>query len=437
MLRRWLAGCCFIGLFVPTPPAKAADDEPAAWAAKHLDELLSLYKHFHQHPELSLEERETAARLADELQAAGAQVTRGLGGHGVVGVLAKGKGPALLIRTDLDALPVAEQTGLSYASTVKVKDARGTETGVMHACGHDIHITSLIGVARYLNEHKHRWQGTVIFIGQPAEERGEGAKQMLDAGLFEKFPKPDFALAMHVDSNLAAGKLGYRAGFTLANVDSVDIKLHGRGGHGAFPHTTIDPIVQAARLILDLQTIVSREIKPTEPAVITVGSIHAGTKHNVISDECRLQLTVRSYSDEVRRQLLDAIRRKAAATAASSGAAEPTVTVSEGTPAMFNDEKLVERVAPVFRRVFGDDRVVPSEQSMGGEDFSRYGLAGVPIFMFRVGTVDAKRLAGFERIGQEPPSLHSPLFYPDPEPTLATGVAAMAAAALDLLQAEP
>lgn len=437
MLRRWLAGCCFIGLFVLAPPAKAADDEPAAWAAKHLDELLSLYKHFHQHPELSLEERETAARLADELQAAGAQVTRGLGGHGVVGVLAKGKGPALLIRTDLDALPVAEQTGLSYASTVKVKDARGTETGVMHACGHDIHITSLIGVARYLNEHKHRWQGTVIFIGQPAEERGEGAKQMLDAGLFEKFPKPDFALAMHVDSNLAAGKLGYRAGFTLANVDSVDIKLHGRGGHGAFPHTTIDPIVQAARLILDLQTIVSREIKPTEPAVITVGSIHAGTKHNVISDECRLQLTVRSYSDEVRRQLLDAIRRKAAATAASSGAEEPTVTVSEGTPAMFNDEKLVERVAPVFRRVFGEDRVAPSEQSMGGEDFSRYGLAGVPIFMFRVGTVDAKRLAGFERIGQEPPSLHSPLFYPDPEPTLATGVAAMAAAALDLLQAEP
>lgn len=437
MLRRSLVGCCLIGLVTLAPPATAADDEPAAWTAKHLDELLTLYKHFHQHPELSLEERETAARLADELQAAGAQVTRGLGGHGVVGLLAKGKGPVLLIRTDLDALPVAEQTGLAYASTVKVKDSRGTETGVMHACGHDIHITSLIAVARYLNEHKHRWQGTVIFIGQPAEERGEGAKQMLDAGLFEKFPKPDYALAMHVDSNLAAGKVGYRAGYTLANVDSVDIKLHGRGGHGAFPHTTVDPIVQAARLILDLQTIVSREIKPTEPSVITVGSIHAGTKHNVISDECRLQLTVRSYSDEVRQHLLDAIRRKAAATAASSGAPEPTVTVSEGTPAMFNDEQLVERVVPVFRKTFGDERVVPSEQSMGGEDFSRYGLAGVPIFMFRVGTVDAKRLAGYERVGQQAPSLHSPLFYPDPEPTLATGVAAMAAAALDLLQAKP
>ncbi|HUY92991.1 MAG TPA: amidohydrolase [Pirellulales bacterium] len=437
MLRRLLAGGCFIGLFALAPLATASADEPAAWAAAHLDELLALYKHFHQHPELSLEERETAARVADELQAAGAQVTRGLGGHGVVGVLANRKGPTVLIRTDLDALPVTEQTELTYASTVKVKDARGTETGVMHACGHDIHITSLIGVARYLNEHKNRWQGTVVFIGQPAEERGEGALQMLNAGLFEKFPKPDYALAMHVDATLAAGKVGYRAGYTLANVDSVDIKLRGRGGHGAFPQTTVDPIVQAARLILDLQTIVSREIKPTEPAVVTVGSIHAGTKHNIISDECDLQLTVRSFSDEVRQHLLDAIRRKAAATAASSGAPEPTVTVSEGTPAMFNDEKLVERVVPVFQKLFGEERVVPSEASMGGEDFSRYGLAGVPIFMFRVGSVDAHRLAGYERIGQPPPSLHSAVYYPDPEPTLGAGVTAMAAAALDLLQVKP
>jgi len=307
----------------------------------------------------------------------------------------------------------------------------------MHACGHDIHITSLIAVARYLGENKDRWHGTVVFIGQPAEERGEGALQMLNAGLFEKFPKPDFALAMHVDSTLASGRVGYLAGYALANVDSVDIKLRGRGGHGAFPHTTIDPIVEAARLILDLQTIVSREIKPTEPAVITVGSIHAGTKHNVIGDECDLQLTVRSYSENVRKKLLKAIRRKAAATAASSGAPEPTVEVTEGTPAMFNDEKLVERVVPVFRRVFGEDRVVPSEPSMGGEDFSRYGLAGVPIFMFRVGSVDEKRLAGYERIGQPPPSLHSPIYYPDPEPTLATGVEAMASAALELLKAHP
>jgi hippurate hydrolase len=255
--------------------------------------------------------------------------------------------------------------------------------------------------------------------------------------LFEKFPKPDFALAMHVDATLAAGSLGYRAGYTLANVDSVDIKLKGRGGHGAFPHTTVDPIVQAAKLILDLQTIVSREIKPIEPAVVTVGSIHGGTKHNIIGDECELQLTVRSFSDEVREQVLEAIRRKAKAAAASSGAPEPTIEVTEGTPAMFNDEKLVERIVPVFKQAFGDDRVVPSEPSMGGEDFSRYGLAGVPIFMFRVGSVDAKRLASYERISQPPPSLHSAVYYPDAEPTLATGIVAMASAALELLQAKP
>ncbi|HXT57128.1 MAG TPA: amidohydrolase [Pirellulales bacterium] len=440
MFRQLFASCCFaglgaLGLLILTPISRA--EEPKAWVSAHLAELLTLYKHFHQHPELSLEEKETAARVAEELKAAGAEVTKGVGGHGVVGVMTNGKGPTLLIRTDLDALPVVEQTQLAYASKVKVKDSRGAETGVMHACGHDIHITSLIAVARYLGENKDRWHGTVVFIGQPAEERGEGALQMLDAGLFEKFPKPDFALAMHVDSTLASGRVGYLAGYALANVDSVDIKLRGRGGHGAFPHTTIDPIVEAARLILDLQTIVSREIKPTEPAVITVGSIHAGTKHNVIGDECDLQLTVRSYSEDVRKKLLKAIRRKAAATAASSGAPEPTVEVTEGTPAMFNDEKLVERVVPVFRRVFGEDRVVPSEPSMGGEDFSRYGLAGVPIFMFRVGSVDEKRLAGYERIGQPPPSLHSPIYYPDPEPTLATGAEAMASAALELLKAKP
>lgn len=436
MLRRPLAAWLSLGLVALGPAAPAPAAEPAAWAAAHSKELFTLYKHFHQNPELSLQERETAARVAEELEEAGAEVTAGFGGHGVVGVTVNGKGPTLLIRTDLDALPVTEQTQLTYASTVKVKDARGAETGVMHACGHDIHITSLIGVARYLNENKDRWQGTVVFIGQPAEERGEGALQMLNAGLFEKFPKPDYALAMHVDSALAAGKVGYLAGYTLANVDSVDIKLRGRGGHGAFPHTTVDPIVQAARLILDLQTIVSRETKPTEPAVITVGSIHAGTKHNIISDECHLQLTVRSFSDEVRQHLLKAIRRKVEATAASADAPEPSVEVTEGTPAMFNDENLVERVTPVFRRILGEERVVPSEPSMGGEDFSRYGLAGVPIFMFRVGSVEAKRLAGYERIGQEPPSLHSAVYYPDAEPTLETGVAAMASAALELLQAK-
>lgn len=415
--------------------ARARAEEPAQWVqGDNLEQLITLYRHFHSHPELSMHEKETGERLAKELAATGAKVTTNVGGHGVVAVVENGPGKTLLIRTDLDALPVTERTELVYASTVKVKGEGGLETGVMHACGHDIHITSLVGVARYLTAHKDRWSGTLVLIGQPAEERGEGAKAMLDDGLFKRFPRPDFALALHVDAGLPTGKVGYRAGYTLANVDSVDIIVRGKGGHGAFPHATIDPIVEAARLILDLQTLVSREMKPTEPAVVTVGAIHGGAKHNVIADSCHLQLTVRSFSDEVRQKLLDGIRRKAKAAALSSGAPEPTVEVTEGTPAMYNDDKLVERVVPILRKTLGDDKVVASEASMGGEDFSRYGLAGVPIFMFRLGAVDQARLDRYRQLKQLPPSLHSPLFYPDAEPALATGVTAMSAAALDLLR---
>jgi len=407
--------------------------DPGPWADKHLGELIELYHHFHSHPELSFEEEATAARLARELEAVGAKVTPAIGGHGVVGILENGDGPRLMLRTDLDALPVVEQTGLDYASKVKVRDASGAETGVMHACGHDIHMTNLVGVARYLADNRDRWNGTVMFIGQPAEERGSGARAMLDDGLFEKFPKPRFALALHVDGTLASGKVGYRAGYALANVDSVDITLHGRGGHGAYPHTTIDPVVQAAHLVVDLQSIVSREIKPIDPAVITVGSIHGGTKHNIIGNTCHLQLTVRSYTDEVREHLLSAIRRKASAAAASAGAPEPDIEVSEGTPAMFNDMNLVARVVPEFERVLGKDHVEESEPSMGGEDFSQYGLAGVPIFMYRLGSVNADRLKQYTAAGQDPPSLHSPIYYPDAEPTLATGVSTMSWAVLKLL----
>jgi hippurate hydrolase len=339
-----------------------------------------------------------------------------------------------MVRTDLDALPVTENTGLVYGSQVKVKKADGTMTGVMHACGHDIHITNLIGVAQYLAGHKQDWSGTVMFIGQPAEETGRGAKGMLDAGLFQKLPKPDMALALHVDALLAAGRIGYRPGYTLANVDSVDITLHGRGGHGASPHSTIDPIVQAAQLIVSLQTLVSREIDPVTPGVVTVGSIHAGTKHNVIPDDCQLQLTVRSYSDDVRRTLIDGIRRKANAVAAGASAKEPTIKILEDefTPALFNDEKLVERVLPSLKKAVGAENVVLAEPAMGGEVFSRYGRAGVPIFMFRLGSVEPKRLAGYKRTG-DIPSLHSAVYYPDAEPTLQTGVTAMTTAVLDLL----
>jgi hippurate hydrolase len=418
--------------WVLASPLSAA--EPKEWVRENLDDLVKLYQHFHSTPELSFAEKETSARIATEWRNAGAVVTEKVGGFGVVGVMKNGEGPVLMLRTDLDALPVTEQTGLAYASKVKVKDAAGNEVGVMHACGHDIHMANLVGVARYLAANKNRWQGTVMLVGQPAEERGGGARAMLADGLFTKFPKPEFALALHCDPTLAVGKVAFRAGYALANVDSVDIIVRGRGGHGAYPHTTIDPVVQAAHLIVDLQTIVSREAPPNEPAVITVGSIHAGTKHNIISSECHLQLTVRSYTDKMRKHLIAAIERKAKAAAASAGAPEPTITLSDGTPAMFNDEKLVRRVAPVFERVLGKENCRDAEPQMGGEDFSEYGLAGVPIFMYRLGTVDAKRLAGFTDRKLDPPSLHSPIYYPDAPESLATGVETMASAVMELLK---
>ncbi len=431
--RRWFFAC-FTAVAAVGVGRVAGAAEPAAWAERHLPELVELYRHLHAHPELSLHETATAERLAEELREAGLTVTTGVGGTGVVGVLENGPGPTVMVRTDLDALPVEEKTELVYASKVKVRDAEGRETGVMHACGHDIHITCLVGVARYLATHADLWSGRLICIGQPAEERGMGARAMLDAGLFTKFPKPDFALALHCDSKLPAGTVGHRSGYILANVDTVDIALFGRGGHGAHPHTTIDPVVIAAHLVVDLQSIVAREIKPGEPAVVTVGSIHGGTKHNIIGDRCDLQLTVRSYTDEVRHHLLDAIRRKAKAAALAAGAPEPKVTLGDGfTPATKNDDALTARLVPVWTKTFGEARVVEVPPSMGGEDFSVYGLAGVPICMFSLGTVEAQRLAGFERLKQAPPSLHSPFFYPDAEPTLRTGVTAMTAAVLHLM----
>jgi len=296
-------------------------------------------------------------------------------------------------------------------------------------------MTNLVATARYLAANRPLWSGTLLLVGQPAEERGAGAQRMLKAGLFKQFGKPDFALAFHVDSALEVGKVGQRGGAMLANVDSVDVVMRGRGGHGAAPHTTIDPIVQAAQLVLDLQTLVSRELKPTDPAVVTVGSIHGGTKHNVIGDSCRLQLTVRCYSEEVRRHLLDGIRRKAKAVAASARAPEPSIEIgSDSLNAVINDEELTARCAGVLRRVLGEANVVPSEPAMVGEDFGRYGEAGVPIVMLRLGSIERDRLKALTRGGMMPPSLHSPLYFPDPEPTLVTGVTAMSSLALDLLK---
>lgn len=419
--------------FAKDTPKAAADGIAKQWAEGHVDEIAELYRELHQAPELSFEEKETAARMATELRSIGVDVRTNIGGHGLIGILRNGEGKTLLLRADMDALPVAEETGLEYASTVVTNNERGQAVGVMHACGHDIHMSNLVGVARMLAENKDRWRGTVICLMQPAEERGAGAQAMLEEGLLAMIPRPDFAVAIHVAADMAAGKIGYCPGYACANVDSVDITVKGRGGHGAYPETTIDPVVIAARLVIDLQTIVSREIKPIEPAVVTVGAIEGGTKHNVISDECKLQLTVRSYAPEVRKQLAEAIKRKAKAAAMSAGAPEPVVEISEGTPSLYNDPELAERVAGIVRGVLGESNVEKTDPTMGGEDFSRYGQAGIPICMFKVGAVGEDRLAEFESQGTPPPSLHSPKFYPHPEATLTTGITAMGSVALELL----
>ncbi len=404
-------------------------------AAEEAD-LLAFYKDLHSHPELSLHEMRTSARLAKELEKLGFKVTTRFGGTGVVGVLSNGKGPTVLVRTDMDALPVTEKTGVPYASKVRVRDKNDNEVGVMHACGHDMHMTCWVGTARVLAALKDRWKGTLVFIGQPAEEIGTGARLMLEAGLFKKFPKPDYCLALHCDANTAVGKVAYTEGLALANVDSVDIVVKGKGGHGAAPHTTVDPIVLAARIILDLQTLVSRETNPTDPAVVTVGSIHGGTKHNIIPSEVKLQLTVRSTKDKVRKNLLEGIKRVAKGCAAAANAPEPVVKVdlSEYTPALNNDPALTRRTVGVFRDVLGADKVSSRPPVMGGEDFSRYGKTGIPIFLFWLGTVAPERVAEAAKAGGKPlPSLHSELFAPVPEPAIRTGVTAMSSAVLELM----
>ncbi len=400
------------------------------------DNLQTLYKFLHTHPELSLQEEKTSARLAKELRDAGFEVTEKVGGFGVVGVLKNGKGPTVLVRTDMDALPVTEATGLPYASKERVRDKAGNEVGVMHACGHDLHMTSFTGTARVLAAMKDRWSGTLVFIGQPAEEIGTGARLMLEAGLFKKFPKPDYCLALHSDPLHPHGHVSFTEGMALANVDSVDIVVKGKGGHGAAPHTTVDPVVLAARIVLDLQTIVSRETNPTDPVVVTVGSIHGGTKHNIIPNEVKLQVTVRTTKDATRKHTLEAIERIAKAAAQGANAPEPVVKVDPGeyTPALFNEPMLTRKTVALFKELLGPEKVHERPPVMGGEDFSRYGREGVPIFMYWLGTLPPERIAEAAKEGGKPlPSLHSDMYYPIPEPSIRTGVKTMSLAVLNLV----
>ena len=430
------------------PDAKAPPAPPAAWVKDRLAEvdkkldaeikdLVALYQHIHANPELSLMEENTAKRLADEMRKAGYEVTEKVGGTGVVAVLKNGPGPVVLIRTDMDGLPIVEQTGVPYASKVKVKNRDDVEVGVMHACGHDIHMASWVGTARVLAAMKDKWSGTVVFIGQPAEEIVAGAKKMLDAGLYTKFPKPDFALALHSDPQHAAGTLGFSEGLAMANSDTVDILVKGKGGHGAAPHMTIDPIVLSARIILDLQTIVSRETDPLDPVVVTVGSIHGGTKHNIIPNEVKLQLTVRTTKTETRDRVLKSINRIAKAAAVGANAPPPEVKVSldEFTPATYNDVPLARKCGAVFRDILGAEGVRGDRKPvMGAEDFSRFSEGKTPIFIYFIGTVTKEKYDAAQQPGAPAlPGMHTDAYAPVPEPSIRTGVRTMSLAAMNLM----
>lgn len=402
--------------------------------------LFSLYKHLHANPELSFKEVETARRIGDELELAGFEVTRQFGGTGLVAVMKNGEGPTLLIRADMDALPVPEQTGLPYASTVKSVEQTGQEVSVMHACGHDVHMSVLVGTARRMEALRSEWSGTLILIGQPAEERGAGARAMLKDGLFEKFPRPDYNLALHVSPALEAGKMGFVSGYGFANVDSVDIYVKGIGGHGAYPHMTKDPIVLGAQIVMALQTLMSREISPLEAGVVTVGAFNAGAKHNVISDGAHLQLTVRTYADETREHLLDGIKRIVEGQAKSFGMPAshmPEVTVKdEFTPSLYNHPALTAAMKAAIGAEIGEANVVDEEPVMGGEDFARYGRQEprIPSLMMRLGAVKPETIAAANVGGPALPSLHSSRFAPEPEQTIKTGVRSMTAAALNILK---
>lgn len=420
-----------------TTPRPGDSEAVDRWVDEHLPQLLDTYRHLHANPELSGMESETAALIARDLGAAGYAVTTGVGGHGVVAVQRNGPGPVLLLRADIDGLPVSEDTGLSYASRVRVTREDGSRTGVMHACGHDLHVTNLLGTAQLLSSHRERWSGTLIVVAQPAEEVGAGAKAMLEDAFEARFGRPDYAIALHAEAALPAGQLAYTSGYAAANVDSVDITIYGRGGHGARPHQAVDPIVAAAYTITALQTLVSRRVDPLERAVVTVGSIHGGFKHNVIPDEVHLQLTVRSYSDEVRDTLLGGIRQIANDTCAAFRCPQPPkVVVKETyTPAAYNDPALTRAAASLFQSLFGERKVREWPPSMGGEDFGRYARHfGIPGLQFRLGSVAPERFAESQQEGGAPlPSLHSSRYAPLPEPTLRTGIRATSHLAMALL----
>jgi amidohydrolase len=400
-------------------------------------EIEKLYVDLHRNPELAFHEQRTAAELAERVKALGYEVTTGIGGTGIVALLKNGPGPTAMLRTELDALPIEEKTGLPFASTVRTKNAAGETIPVAHACGHDLHMSAWVGTAELMAQNRQRWHGTLMLVGQPAEEIVSGAAAMLKDGLFTRFPKPEYALSLHDEPTLPAGVVGFHPGFFRASADTLEVTIFGRGGHGAAPHTTVDPIVIAARTILGWQTIVSRENNPMDPAVITVGSIHGGTVANIIPEQVKLSLTVRTFNPEARKRMLAAIEREAKGEALAANAPkEPLVEVKGGTDAVNNDPELTRQMVAVLRTALGPKNVVEMPAQMGSEDFSQYGLAGVRAVLLHIGAVDAAKLEASRQSGVPLPTLHSPQWAPEREPTLKAAITSETAILLDLLKSE-
>ena len=410
--------------------ASKSQEVDAVYADAH-----ALYLDLHQNPELSFRETQTAAKLGQRLRALGYEVTEHVGSTGVVALLKNVAGPTILLRTELDALPVEEQTGLAYASKAHAQDTPGHDVAVMHACGHDVHIASLVGTAAIMAHSKNTWHGTLMLVGQPGEEAITGAKRMVDDGLFTRFPKPQFGVALHVMNVLPAGKIGVTEGVYNANSDALRITLFGKGGHGAMPNTTVDPVVMAARTILAFQTIVSREVKPGEMSVVTVGYVQAGTRPNIIPDQAELGLSLRSFKPEIRQQLLAAVTRITKAEAQAAGAAkEPLIEHLGGVELVYNDPPLAQRLRGPLETALGKDNVVTMPPKTASEDYSVFIAQGIPSFYFTLGGADPKKFAAATAAGEMLPSNHSPFFAPDVEPSLKTAMAAEVAVLRHLLQ---
>jgi len=399
----------------------------------YFPDLQALYQDIHRNPELAFQEVQTAAKLAARLKTLGYDVTTAVGRTGIVGILKNGAGPTVMLRTELDALPVAEKTGAPFASTVVTKNLAGATVPVMHACGHDLHMTAVIGTARWMVEHRQQWHGTLMLVGQPAEESTSGAEAMLKDGLFTRFPRPDYVIGLHDDDSMPAGTIGYHAGPFRAISISPTLTMYGRGGHGAMPFNTIDPVVMAARTVMALQTIVSRENDPMDPVVLTIGSIHGGTQANVIPDEVSLGLNIRTYSDETQKRILAAVTRIARAEAAAARAPrEPTMTMPESGHVVVNDPALTKRVAAALQKAMGQQQVIEMPAKMTSEDFAEYGRAGVPALLLHIGAVSPAKLAESKRTGIPVPAPHSPEWLPDLEPTLKAAIRGETIALLDL-----